>query len=51
MTPPLAILVFSDFVITLRPGLTFVAQDAIGLGDPSISTKHILQLPATESLS
>ena len=58
---PLAILVFSDFVITLRSGLTFVAHDATyhnydylfltGLGVPSTSTKHILQFPATDRRS
>ena len=50
-TYPLAILVFSDLVKILRSGLTWVAQAAYGFGTPSNSTKHILQLPATESLS
>jgi len=50
-TYPLAILVFSDLVITLRSGLTYVAHEAIGFGDPSTSTRHILQFPATDSLS
>lgn len=66
MTYPLAILVFSDLVITLRSGRTEVAHEAIyqlkvnkkkeclnltGLGEPSTSTRHMRQLPATESLS
>jgi len=48
---PLAILVFSDFVMIFKSGLTYVAHAANGFGDPSTSTRHILQLPATESLS
>ena len=51
MSYPLAILVFSDLVITFRSGLTYVAHDAIGFGDPSTSTRHILQFPATERRS
>ena len=33
------------------PSAADIAHEAIGLGDLSISTKHILQLPAIESLS
>jgi hypothetical protein len=33
------------------PGIKGTAQEAVNLGAFSISTKHILQLPATESLS
>jgi hypothetical protein len=51
MTPPLAILVFSDNVLILIPGATYAAHAATGLGDFSTSTKHILQFPATANLS
>ena len=50
-TYPLAILVLSDLVMIFKSGLTWVAQAANGFGEPSTSTKHILQLPATESRS
>ena len=33
------------------PSEAGIAQLATGLGDPSNSTRHILQLPAIESLS
>jgi hypothetical protein len=33
------------------PGMIFAAQAATGLGDFSTSTKHIRQLPATDSRS
>ena len=51
LTYPLAILVFSDFVFILMSGLTEVQHEANGFGEPSTSTRHILQFPATESLS
>ena len=51
LTYPRAILVRSDFVMIFKSGLTYVAQAASGFGEPSTSTKHMRQLPATDSLS
>ena len=39
------------FVLITIPSAAGIAQEAIGLGDFSISTKHILQLPAIDSFS
>jgi hypothetical protein len=38
------------FVKIFIPSITGIAQETTGLGDFSISTKHILQFPAIESL-
>ena len=51
MTPPLAILVFSDSVLIFIPGETYAAQEATGLGALSTSTRHILQFPETANFS
>ena len=40
-----------EFVRITMPSAAGIAQDAIGLGDFSISTRHMRQLPATESRS
>ena len=51
MTPSLAFFTIGVFVFITCPSITGIAQDATGLGDFSISTKHILQLPAIDNLS
>jgi hypothetical protein len=39
------------FVFIFIPSAAGIAHEATGLGDFSISTKHILQFPAIESFS
>ena len=51
ITPSRAFRVKSDLVFTFHPFITGIAQAATGLADFSTSTRHILQLPAMESLS
>ena len=51
MTPLRAFMAFSDWVRTTLPSVTGIAQDAIGFGDFSTSTRHIRQLPAIASRS
>ena len=49
ITPCRALRARSDSVWTTMPSAAGMQQDATGFGDFSISTKHILQLPAIES--
>jgi len=51
ITPSRALRVISEFVLTRHPFITGMAHAATGFGDFSTSTRHILQLPATESRS
>jgi hypothetical protein len=51
MTPPLARRATYEFVLIFMAGATCEQHEATGLGDLYTSTKHILQLPATFSLS
>ena len=49
MTPSRAFCTSSVFVLTFMPGAAGMAQDATGFGALATSTRHILQLPATDS--
>ena len=49
MTPSLAFRTSSVLVLTCIPGPAGMAQDATGLGALATSTRHIRQLPATDS--
>lgn len=49
MTPSRAFLTSSVLVLTCMPGAAGMAHEATGLGALATSTRHILQLPATES--
>jgi len=51
ITPPLANLATYEFVLIFIAGATCEQQEATGFGDFYTSTRHILQLPATLSLS
>lgn len=51
MTPPRASLATSEFVLIFMAGATCEQHEATGFGDFYTSTRHILQLPATLSLS
>ena len=51
ITPPLACRAYSEVVWIFMAGATCEQQEATGLGDFYTSTRHILQLPATLSLS
>ena len=46
MTPLRALIAFGDLVWTTMPSVAGIAQDAIGFGDFSTSTRHIRQFPA-----
>ena len=49
-TPFLALWTWGVSVLMTMPSAAGIAQDAMGLGDFSISTRHIRQLPAMLSL-
>ena len=52
ITPSRAFLETGEFVLTTIPGIIIgIAHDATGFIDFSTSTRHIRQLPATESRS
>jgi hypothetical protein len=51
MTPSLAFFTIGVSVHTFIPGMTGTAQDAMGLGLFSTSTRHMRQLPATDRRS
>ncbi len=51
MTPLRAFLTAGVSVLITMPSATGIAQLAIGLGAFSCSTRHMRQLPATESRS
>ena len=51
ITPLRALVTVSVSVRMTMPSPAGMAQEAIGFGARSISTKHILQLPATDSRS
>ena len=51
ITPSRAFLTLGVSVWMTMPSATGIAQDAIGFGDFSISTRHMRQLPAMESRS
>ena len=51
MTPWRAFLTAGVSVIITMPSPAGMAQEAIGLGARSISTRHMRQLPATERRS
>ena len=49
--PSRAFFTIGVLVFIIWPSIAGIAHDAIGFGDFSISTKHILQLPAIDNLS
>jgi len=51
ITPPRANLATYEFVLIFIAGATCEQHDATGFGDFYTYTRHILQLPATFSLS
>ena len=51
ITPSRAFLTCAVSVRITMPSAAGIAQDAIGLGERSISTRHMRQLPAMESRS
>ena len=51
ITPSRAFLTSAVSVLITMPSPAGMAQDAIGLGERSISTRHMRQLPAIASLS
>ncbi len=51
ITPFLDFSIFGVFVFITIPLAAGIAQEAIGFGDFSISTKHILQFPAIDNFS
>ena len=51
MTPSRAFLTIGELVKIFMLGIVGKAHDATGLGDFSISTRHMRQLPATERRS
>ena len=48
---PLPTRILGVFVFITIPSAAGIAQEAIGFGDFSISTKHILQFPAIDYFS
>ncbi len=51
MTPLRALVAIGESVLITMPSAAGIAHDAIGFGDFSISTRHMRQLPATDSRS
>ena len=51
ITPLRAFFTSGVLVLITMPSPTGMAQEAIGFGDFSISTRHMRQLPATDSRS